>query len=79
MRYDRFDPLPLDPDHDVRRGRAAPSTTASRRGGGTSPESARSTAPIKDVRLPKYATLANYEQNIEWNIHRYCGYWGRGI
>ena len=33
----------------------------------------------KEVRLPKYATMANYEQNIEWNVHRYCGYWGRGI
>jgi glyoxylase-like metal-dependent hydrolase (beta-lactamase superfamily II) len=33
----------------------------------------------KDVRLPKYATLAGYEQNIEWNIHRWCGYYGRGI
>jgi len=33
----------------------------------------------KEVRLPKYATMANYEQNIEWNVHRWCGYWGRGI
>ena len=33
----------------------------------------------KDVRLPKYATMAGYEQNIEWNVHRWCGYWGRGI
>ena len=33
----------------------------------------------KEVRLPKYATLQNYEQNIEWNMHRWCGYWGRGI
>ena len=33
----------------------------------------------KEVRLPKYATLQNYEQNIEWNTHRWCGYWGRGI
>ena len=24
-------------------------------------------------------TLQGYEQNIEWNIHRWCGYWGRGI
>ena len=22
------------------------------------------------------ATLQGYEQNIEWNIHRWCGYWG---
>jgi glyoxylase-like metal-dependent hydrolase (beta-lactamase superfamily II) len=34
---------------------------------------------VKDVRLPKYGTLTGYEQNIEWVIHRYCGYWGRGI
>ena len=33
----------------------------------------------KEVRLPQHATLQGYEQNIEWNIHRYCGYWGRGI
>ena len=33
----------------------------------------------KEVRLPKYGTLQGYEQNIEWNIHRWCGYWGRGI
>jgi glyoxylase-like metal-dependent hydrolase (beta-lactamase superfamily II) len=33
----------------------------------------------KEVRLPQYATLRGYEQNIEWNVHRWCGYWGRGI
>ncbi len=33
----------------------------------------------KEVRLPQYGTLAGYEQNIEWNVHRWCGYWGRGI
>jgi glyoxylase-like metal-dependent hydrolase (beta-lactamase superfamily II) len=33
----------------------------------------------KEVRLPQHATLQGYEQNIEWNIHRWCGYWGRGI
>jgi glyoxylase-like metal-dependent hydrolase (beta-lactamase superfamily II) len=33
----------------------------------------------KEVRLPKYATLQGYEANIEWNVHRWCGYWGRGI
>ena len=33
----------------------------------------------KEVRLPQHATLQGYEQNIEWNIHRLCGYWGRGI
>jgi glyoxylase-like metal-dependent hydrolase (beta-lactamase superfamily II) len=33
----------------------------------------------KEVRLPKFGTLAGYEQNIEWVIHRWCGYWGRGI
>lgn len=34
---------------------------------------------VKDVRLPQHATLQNYEANIEWNVHRWCGYWGRGI
>jgi glyoxylase-like metal-dependent hydrolase (beta-lactamase superfamily II) len=33
----------------------------------------------KDLKLPKYATLLNYEQNLAWNVHRWCGYWGRGI
>ena len=34
---------------------------------------------VKEVRLPQHATLQGYEQNIEWSIHRWCGYWGRGI
>ena len=33
----------------------------------------------REVRLPQYATLQGYEQNIEWSTHRWCGYWGRGI
>jgi glyoxylase-like metal-dependent hydrolase (beta-lactamase superfamily II) len=33
----------------------------------------------KEVRLPQHGSLAGYEANIEWNIHRWCGYWGRGI
>lgn len=33
----------------------------------------------KEVRPQQYATLQGYEQNLEWNIHRWCGYWGRGI
>ena len=33
----------------------------------------------KEVRLPQHGSLAGYEQNIEWNVHRWCGYWGRGI
>jgi len=33
----------------------------------------------KEVKLPQHATLQGYEQNLEWNIHRWCGYWGRGI
>jgi glyoxylase-like metal-dependent hydrolase (beta-lactamase superfamily II) len=33
----------------------------------------------KDLKLPKYATLLNYEQNLAWNVYRWCGYWGRGI
>ena len=34
---------------------------------------------VKEVRLPQFANLRGYEQAIEWNVHRYCGYWGRGI
>jgi glyoxylase-like metal-dependent hydrolase (beta-lactamase superfamily II) len=33
----------------------------------------------KEVRLPKYAHWANYENGIASNIRRYCGYWGRGF
>src|SRR5262245_59815377 len=33
----------------------------------------------KEVALPKYSSLLNYEQNLPWNVHRWCGYWGRGI
>jgi len=33
----------------------------------------------KELKLPQHATLQGYEQNLEWNIHRWCGYWGRGI
>ncbi len=32
-----------------------------------------------EVKLPNYASLLNYEQNLAWNVHRWCGYWGRGI
>jgi glyoxylase-like metal-dependent hydrolase (beta-lactamase superfamily II) len=32
-----------------------------------------------ELKLPKYTTLQNYEQNLAWNVHRWCGYWGRGI
>ena len=32
-----------------------------------------------ELKLPKYTTLLNYEQNLAWNVHRWCGYWGRGI
>ena len=33
----------------------------------------------KEVRVPQFGSLQGYEANIEWNIHRWCGYWGRGI
>ena len=33
----------------------------------------------KELKLPQHATLPNYEQNLAWNVHRWCGYWGRGI
>jgi glyoxylase-like metal-dependent hydrolase (beta-lactamase superfamily II) len=32
-----------------------------------------------ELKLPQYATLTGYEQNLAWNVHRWCGYWGRGI
>ena len=32
-----------------------------------------------ELKLPAYATLTGYEQNLAWVIHRWCGYWGRGI
>jgi len=32
-----------------------------------------------ELKLPKYTTLLNYEQNLAWNVFRWCAYWGRGI
>ena len=32
-----------------------------------------------ELKLPQHATLQGYEQNLAWNVHRWCGYWGRGI
>ena len=32
-----------------------------------------------ELKLPKYSALTGYEQNLAWNVHRWCGYWGRGI
>jgi len=32
-----------------------------------------------DLKLPQYSTMAGYDQNLTWNVHRWCGYWGRGI
>jgi glyoxylase-like metal-dependent hydrolase (beta-lactamase superfamily II) len=32
-----------------------------------------------EVKLPQHATLAGYEQNLSWNVHRWCGYLARGI
>jgi hypothetical protein len=33
----------------------------------------------KEVALPQYSTMTGYEANLPWSIHRWCGYWGRGI
>ena len=33
----------------------------------------------KEVRRNNMRRFQGYEQNIEWNIHRWCGDWGRGI
>jgi len=32
----------------------------------------------KEMKLPKYESWPNYEQNLQFVIRRYCGYWGRG-
>jgi glyoxylase-like metal-dependent hydrolase (beta-lactamase superfamily II) len=32
-----------------------------------------------ELKLPAFATMPGYEQNLSWNVHRWCGYWGRGI
>lgn len=32
-----------------------------------------------ELKLPQHATLLNDQQNLAWNVHRWCGYWGRGI
>ena len=32
-----------------------------------------------ELKLPGFATMPGYEQNLSWNVHRWCGYWGRGI
>lgn len=32
-----------------------------------------------EVKLPQFSTMAGYETNLQWNIHRWCGFWGRGI
>jgi len=32
-----------------------------------------------ELKMPSYATLLGYDQNLAWNVHRWCGYWGRGI
>jgi glyoxylase-like metal-dependent hydrolase (beta-lactamase superfamily II) len=33
----------------------------------------------KEVTMSQYSTMAAFEANLPWNIHRWCGYWGRGI
>jgi glyoxylase-like metal-dependent hydrolase (beta-lactamase superfamily II) len=32
-----------------------------------------------ELKLPEHASMGGYEQNLAWNVHRWCGYWGRGI
>jgi glyoxylase-like metal-dependent hydrolase (beta-lactamase superfamily II) len=32
-----------------------------------------------ELKLPQFSGLTGYEQNLAWNVHRWCGYWGRGI
>lgn len=35
-------------------------------------------AAMKEMKLPKYETLANYANFLPMNIERFCNYWGRG-
>jgi len=35
-------------------------------------------AAMKEIRLPKYEKLANYESGLAANVERFCSYWGRG-
>jgi len=39
---------------------------------------ARDTA-IREVKLPKYATLNNYENWLPMNVERYCLYYSGGM
>ncbi len=32
-----------------------------------------------ELKLPQHAAMGGYEANLPWNVHRWCGYWGRGI
>ena len=34
---------------------------------------------MKDIKLPKYESFANYNANLPLNIERYCDYYNRGI
>jgi glyoxylase-like metal-dependent hydrolase (beta-lactamase superfamily II) len=34
---------------------------------------------MKDIKLPKYESFANYNANLPMNIERYCDYYNRGI
>ena len=33
---------------------------------------------MQEIKLPKYASFANYGQWLAGNIERYCYWWGRG-
>jgi len=33
----------------------------------------------KEVTMQQFSSMAGFEANLPWNIHRWCGYWGRGI
>ena len=34
---------------------------------------------MKELKLPKYESLANYGAYLAGKIERYCDYWNRGI
>jgi hypothetical protein len=34
---------------------------------------------MREIKLPKYESWANYNQFLPGNIERYCYWWGRGF
>jgi hypothetical protein len=34
---------------------------------------------MREVKLPQYASLADYERYLSGNVERYCSHWARGF